>query len=312
VKRIMSLAAAISLATAGLIGLAAAPPASATTTGSQWTWSGIALAANVPPVYGASMAYDTSTRQLILFGGQYSNASGDYIASDETWEWTGSTWTQLSPATSPSARSGVAMAFDPATSQLVLFGGAGTTGTAYSGVSGSTWEWTGSNWTKLSPTTSPSPRYGASMAYDASARQLILFGGMGGSGVSGSTWEWTGSNWTKLSPTTSPSPRSNAAMTFDPAMGQLILFGGEDAGVSTKHNGTWEWTGSNWTKLSPAASPGQCQCLDGFRPGHESAHPRGTSRCAHLDLDGEHLEHADICVVAARHQWVVGWVTAGR
>jgi len=32
----------------------------------------------------------------------------------------GTTWTQLSPATSPPARYGASMAYDPATSQLVI------------------------------------------------------------------------------------------------------------------------------------------------------------------------------------------------
>ena len=36
------------------------------------------------------------------------------------------TWTLLSPATSPPARTGPSMTFDPATGQLILFGGLGS------------------------------------------------------------------------------------------------------------------------------------------------------------------------------------------
>jgi len=104
------------------------------------------------------MAYDTATQQLILFGGLYTNNSGEFVTSDKTWEWTGSTWTQLSPATSPSARSGAAIAYDAATSQLILFGGLYTNNSGEFVTSDKTWEWTGSTWTQLSPATSPSPR----------------------------------------------------------------------------------------------------------------------------------------------------------
>src|SRR5260370_30579607 len=66
------------------------------------------------------MAFDGATGPLVLFGG--GSCSGTCQLSD-TWVWTGSDWEQLSPPTSPSARAGASMAFDPATGQLLLFGG---------------------------------------------------------------------------------------------------------------------------------------------------------------------------------------------
>jgi hypothetical protein len=52
-------------------------------------------------------------------------ARQNYSVTDlnDTCNWTGHTWSQLSPSTSPAARNGAAMAFDPATGQVVLFGG---------------------------------------------------------------------------------------------------------------------------------------------------------------------------------------------
>jgi hypothetical protein len=46
----------------------------------------------------------------------------------DTWTWNGATWTELSPATSPPARASAVLASDPATGQLVLFGGNSTNG----------------------------------------------------------------------------------------------------------------------------------------------------------------------------------------
>ena len=55
----------------------------------------------------------------MLFGG-YDGATGHF---DDAWTWDGTTWTQLTPATSPPPRLGASMAYDTGTGQLVLFGG---------------------------------------------------------------------------------------------------------------------------------------------------------------------------------------------
>jgi hypothetical protein len=78
------------------------------------------------------------------------------------------------------------MAYDPATGQMLLFGGG-------DGVAalGDTWMWTGSSWTKKSTPQAPSSRYLTSMAFDTGTGQVVLFGGNPfGSGYDGDTWTW--------------------------------------------------------------------------------------------------------------------------
>jgi hypothetical protein len=77
------------------------------------------------------------------------------------------------------------MAYDAATSNVVLFGGAGVSGDL-----GDTWTWDGSTWTKQAPATSPPAREDASMAYDAATGNAVLFGGGGNSRWIGVTWTW--------------------------------------------------------------------------------------------------------------------------
>jgi len=73
---------------------------------------------------------------------------------------TNTTWSQLDPATSPSARAtGTAMTHDSATSQLVLFGSGDASGSL-----NDTWTWDGTTWTQLDPAVSPPPRWGGAMA----------------------------------------------------------------------------------------------------------------------------------------------------
>jgi hypothetical protein len=76
------------------------------------------------------------------------------------------------------------MAYDAATSQLLLFGGLERPG---AGFLADTWTFP---WSQLSPATSPPAREAASMAYDAATNQLLLFGGLNGTGSLADTWTW--------------------------------------------------------------------------------------------------------------------------
>ena len=72
----------------------------------------------------------------------------------DQFTYSNSTWYQAAPTTAPSVRSVYAEAYDQATGQTILFGGA-TTGGNYLN---DTWDWNGANWAQLSPATSPGTR----------------------------------------------------------------------------------------------------------------------------------------------------------
>ena len=207
-----------------------------------WGWSGSnwnQLSTDSPDPYNppaghSNMAYDPATGQMLRVSG-FSNQT-----YKKTFEWDGSSWTQISTTSSPLASEDTVMAYDPATGQLVLFA---------SGLL-QTWTWNGSDWTLLSPTTSPPARNSASMAYDPATAQLILFGGFDGNVALGDTWTWDGSSWTQLTSGRSPSGRFNANMAFDPAIGKLIIFGGFDGTNNVQD--TWAWTGSGWQLINNA------------------------------------------------------------
>ncbi len=103
------------------------------------------------------MGYDAATHQLIMFGGGASRMYAD------TWQFKDSTWTQLHPKHSPSARQGAAMAYDPDTRQLLMYGGthravgdeskplrSGGVDSSYNdAVYSDTWAWDGNDWKQL-------------------------------------------------------------------------------------------------------------------------------------------------------------------
>jgi len=194
------------------------------------------------------MAYNPATGKVLMFGG-YVGGSTNQL--NDTWQWDGTNWQQLSPTNVPNRRSGGGMAYDPISQRIIMFGG-----DSPSGYLGDTWAWTGSNWQQLSPAHTPTPRGTPYMATDQTRNNIVLFGGVTGSGRSNETWTWNGSDWIIQSPVTRPTARNFGQMTYDPVSGNLLMFGGDSgSGASGYLNDTWTWNGTNWTQQAPATSP---------------------------------------------------------
>ena len=223
-----------------------------------WVWNGSDWlqehpATSPPALFGASMAYDPATADIVLFGGTGGSLAA---SSDETWVWDGSDWSQRVPATSPPARSGGSLAFDEATGSMLLFGGTdGTYGADGAVPLDDTWTWDGSDWTELFPATVPQGRADAAMAFDPATGNLVLTSGESNAFyVAGpsfqDTWTWDGNDWTLQSPGTEPPETSGqSTMVFDPVIGQLVLcFYGREMD-------TWSWNGTDWSELTDAGVP---------------------------------------------------------
>ncbi|HEX7841349.1 MAG TPA: kelch repeat-containing protein, partial [Kofleriaceae bacterium] len=67
---------------------------------------------------GATMVYNAPRRRIVVFGGQ-----GETASLNDSWEWDGTTWTPLSPASLPLPRHHQGMTCDAARGDLVMFGG---------------------------------------------------------------------------------------------------------------------------------------------------------------------------------------------
>ncbi|MHB8290075.1 MAG: sialidase family protein [Acidimicrobiales bacterium] len=200
-----------------------------------WSWNGTTWteqhpAQSPPSRRSASMAYDAATRQVVLFGGidlcEVHQRRGCGANHPSTWTWNGDTWTQQHPTQSPPSRIDAQMAYDAAAHQVVLFGGFRVGGSL--GELDDTWTWNGANWTQQHPAQSPPSLGGASMAYDAATRQVVLFGGGNGSPFRSlnETWTWNGATWTEHHPAQSPPGTPLASMAYDAATQSILLFGG--------------------------------------------------------------------------------------
>lgn len=213
--------------------------------GTTWGFNGSTwhVLASGPDRIRPTLVFDPQIHGLLAFGGENGLPGQPGIAGD-TWTFNGSVWTQIATS-GPPAREAAAMAYDPKLKEVVLFGG----DSALDVNLGDTWAWTPvGGWKELSPATSPTARFGATMSYDRSLRKLVLFGGESDNGVQNDTWTFDGSTWQLLDTTPSPPSRVDQAMTYDNHLHALVVWGG--TGVSSLLDDTWLLSGSQWTELS--------------------------------------------------------------
>jgi len=167
----------------------------------------------------------------------------------------GQTWTQLGPI----ARSQPAVVFNPATNQMLVFGGEGPNGPfndiwqtqlATSAPADLVWQ-------QLNPIgPPPPPRFGHTAIYNSLSGAVTVFGGNSGSICLNDTWSLTsGNTWYNLSRSGSwPAARTNHAATYDPSTNRMIVFGGYDC-RSGFFNDTWMLAGGTWAALALGGTP---------------------------------------------------------
>jgi hypothetical protein len=204
--------------------------------GATSTWTRARMKSSPPGASGPVLFTDPLSGRAIMFGGF--DRFKKLPAFGKTWGWTGKTWQNLNPATSPYPRGWGIAALDPVRKNVVLTGGDGDTIRT-----DNTWTWDGSNWTQQFPATQVPMLLSAGIAFDADSRLVIVFGGWGGSNGQEmkQTWSWDGTNWVLLSPARSPSARDGLGMAYDPNRHEVVVFGGEVAIQGKELRDTWKW-----------------------------------------------------------------------
>ena len=274
---VIALAAIVVVAAAGLglgLGLTRSHTASqAATMGNHVAWTEFKPSGTLPLARSdQAMAYDPTAGRLIMFGG--SNAVENF---GDVWAYnpTANTWNELKPSgTLPAARSAHAMAYDPGSRSLIVFGGGNDNGTL-----NDTWAYdpVANTWTELKPSrTLPSARSGHAMAYDPGLRGLIMFGGFGDIGTLNDTWAYdpVANAWNELKPSrTLPSARSGHAMAYDPGSRRLIMFGGSgDSGAPFDDTWAYDPVANTWNELKPSGA------VPSARSGHSMAYDPTSGR----------------------------------
>ncbi|MCI4360150.1 MAG: PKD domain-containing protein [Thermoplasmata archaeon] len=161
-----------------------------TYTGGQWTNETATLTKGVapPPREDAVFAYDTADHYAVLFSGKR-GATGLY---NDTWTFSGGTWTNITwMLAEPAPREAAMFTYDAVDGFLLLFGGL-----KFPTPFNDQWTFSAGHWTQQIPATSPTPRFDAAMSYypNQGLGFVLLFGGQASSTVATSllndTWTY--------------------------------------------------------------------------------------------------------------------------
>ncbi|MDX2093783.1 MAG: hypothetical protein SFX73_38450, partial [Kofleriaceae bacterium] len=195
-------------------------------------------------------AYDGRRKVAVMFGGfrDKDPVNGGRLA--DTWEWDGTTWTQVTTATSPPPRSAHALVYDPVRGVMVMWGGQDETT-----VLDDTWEYDGTDWRRITSATMPVALHGVAATYDPAHHRILSNGGTDASGNPvTTTYFYDGTSWQSASRPVSPA-RDAAGLVADPRDGTVVMFGGRTA-PNNASGETWQWNGASWSQahqLLPSA-----------------------------------------------------------
>lgn len=208
-------------------------------------WVPLELDRNPPPLGHAAHAYDTKRNKLLIFGG-VNYVNGQWIYKNETWEWDGKKWLNVSPSLkdSPDGRTSAGMAYDENRDVIVLYGGYNPSGALCE-----TWEWDGEKWSSKCPPQCPGARFVHEMYYDPIRKKVVLYGGYDNKTYFKDAWEWDGDTWTKVELENNSPVASHFALAYNPD--KDFAFGL----LSGSPGGTWTFKDNRWTHLSPGMEP---------------------------------------------------------
>jgi hypothetical protein len=219
-----------------------------------WEWTGNRwiqrFLAHSPPTRAAeAMVFDSTRNRVVIFGGRQQK-----INLNDMWSYDGNDWTQLQPATVPSVRELAGAAYDSARDRIVLFGGTVQTYTNQGRTLNETpirdtWEFDGTNWKQI---LSDGPLvYKPVLTYDPVRNQTVMIGYDDPTKVNTLMYAYdpVAAQWNQLHPTLLPPCANEVAMTWQASNNTILLEGGVCASSVVPEN-TYQWDGTNWTKIA--------------------------------------------------------------
>jgi hypothetical protein len=222
------------------------------------TWTNLTTSVGGPPVrYGMGMAFDSLSREIVLFGGVGADTSGAPLFYADTWLLNRSGWSIVATDPTPGPRLSPVEVFDPSDGAVLLYGGVAPQGTRW----GDLWTYSNASWTEVSTSENATlaARSGAAAAVvnppGSTGATVVLFGG------SISVLEITADTWVlgdplplgvagPVSPTT----------TID--AGQRMVFDALAFGGRSPYTYVWQFTAS----FCPPANSSVISCVPTVPP----------------------------------------------
>ena len=153
-------------------------------------------------------------------------------------------WKQLSPTSSPSARSAASMIYSPASQSMLLFGGVGCASLP-SCLRDDLWEFKNGQWQAVTTTgPKPAPRAYATLVHDPTLGVARLYGGFDGtSALATEDWLTGGQQWSTVAIGSLPGNREGHTAAYVDSAAKMFVAFGQNAGTVL----TDPWLGgSSW------------------------------------------------------------------
>ena len=164
-------------------------------------------------------------------------------------------------STSPSARHGAKMIYDPSGKQVIMFGGRGE-GVIVGDLLDDIWAFDleNENWREIKTSSGPPSRLSPGFVYDPTHHQVILFGGYSSRGRLNDTWllDLNDFEWEEVNAALSPPARSDMGMVYDGSNHIVLLFGGYcQENQRDLCDDTWVFdpVSNHWIEMNPSSSP---------------------------------------------------------
>ena len=176
-------------------------------------WVQLHLVNSPPEMFGASMAYDTTTRTLVLYGGASngtSTANGSCSPTlcphfHTTYKLSGSgtslSWKVLPSVYTPPGSVFGGLAYDATDGYLLYFGGQINGYKSLNATQNVTAAFESGHWVNLTGTTNQTPgtRFGEGFAFDPTAGSVFMFSGLSGTLVNSTIcrdfWQFSDGTW---------------------------------------------------------------------------------------------------------------------
>jgi hypothetical protein len=230
-------------------------------------WTLVTVAGTVPSARdGHSMAYDPTTRRVVLFGG-LENDSGTLLNDSWTYDPGAHEWRELKPdGVIPSPRMGQSLVYDPVHNRLLLFGG------MQEGEESNAWAYypATNRWQQLE--SDGAVRHGRwfhSAVCDPANGKVFVYGGISEE-EDNDLWAYDleSCTWTELAASENgPSPRFSQSMTLDSRLGRLLVFGGWEGDLPKRPlRDLWAYDleAKTWTNLGQAGPVPEARASHGM------------------------------------------------
>jgi N-acetylneuraminic acid mutarotase len=214
-----------------------------------------------PALVAPSLAYDSESDRVIMFGGATGSRSTWGVADTWAYNHNTNTWTKM--ADGPGKHLGARIAYEVESDRIILFGGINPNTFDYYD---DTWayDYNSDTWTDMQPKVSPPGRNYQSITYDAKADRVLTWGGTDvyNQPVGDSIWSYNvnSNSWQELNPGEDPHPncRDYSTMAYDAESDRSILVGGVPLGAY-KDFGIWayDYNTNAWLELKPNEEPGK-------------------------------------------------------